>query len=238
MNKQHTSYSSAFALGEHAEIRLDRFGSDLFPVARVDGVMLYGERVMYRLSLFVNDGTAEAPNAFLHQGRPVDGFYESDLLPFEGTTYQGEVYDSCPYTNQDISQAKYQIGELVYVAIQLLPKADPLIKNPTQAIQRDYHNIPVLITSVGYEPGKVVYGVSIDREEYRNTPAWDDLYEGRLVRDDLSGWDSMFIQPAGGWLAFTLEGNKTGRSSGTEPNQGNVPRSVDSDKDDGVGYMC
>lgn len=232
MTKQHSNFSSAFALNEHAEIRLDRFGQDKFPVARVDGIMLYGDLTMYRLSLFVNDGPTHDPHPFLHQGRPVDGFREDDLLPFEGAMYHGQEYSSRPDVNQNIAGAKYQMGDLVQIAIH------------TQPEQTDFHNIPVLITSVGYEPGKVVYGVSIDRAEYRNTKAWDDVYEGRYVRDDLQGIDSVLVQPVGGWSAYyQLESTTSGRvdvygeDEIGQASVSNTPKS-DSDKDDGVGYMC
>ena len=232
MTKQHSNFSSAFALNEHAEIRLDRFGQDKYPVARVDGIMLYGDTAMYRLSLFINDGPTHDPHPSLHQGRPVDGFREDDLLPFEGVVYHGQEYSSRPDTNQNIPGVKYQMGDLVQIVIN------------TQDKQTDFHNIPVLITSVGYEPGKVIYGVSIDRAEYRNTKAWDDIYAGRYVRDDLQGIDSVLVQPAGGWSAYyAMESNTSGRVDafgkdeiGTA-NVANSPKS-DSDKDDGVGYMC
>lgn len=223
MTKQHSNFSSAFALNEHAEIRFDRFGQDKYPVARIDGIMLYGENVIYRLSLFVNEGTVDAPKAFLHQGRPVDGFFEADLLSYPGTSYRGEEYDSRPDANQNIVGAKYQIGDLVQIAIDIEPE------------QTDFHNIPVLITTVGYEPGKVIYGVSIDRAEYRDTAAWDDIYEGRYVRDCLSHLDSILIQPVGGWEAYyATKATMSGRTDASGPN----PNNPDSDKDDGIGYMC
>lgn len=243
MTKKHTQFSSAFALNEHAEIRLDRFGQDPYPVARVDGIMFYGDTTIYRLSLFVNDGPTHDPHPFLHQGRPVDGFREDDLLPFEGVVYHGQEYSSRPDTNQNLAGAKYQMGDLVQIVIHLqdIREAD---ENQPQATQTDFHNIPVLITSVGYEPGKVIYGVSIDRDHYRNTKAWDDAYEGRYVRDDLQGIDSVLVQPVGGWSAYyEAESNTSGRIDvfGADEigkaNVANTPKS-DSDKDDGVGYMC
>lgn len=213
------NHSSAFAIGDTAELSLDNFGTQ-FPIGIVDGILYYGDQIRYRVSLMVNVGTDAEPEAFLHEGRPVDGFCEPDLLPFTGAFQGYHPGERRPEFNTNLPRARFQIGDIVQVALHVatLGSADEC----PAPVQSDFHNIPVVVNSVRYEEGKVLYDVFIDRNRH---------FKGRLVADYLSGLDGICLRPVGGWP----EPVTTGRTSGKESNKSNDPKS---DNDDGVGYMC
>lgn len=244
MTKQQ-NYSSAFSLFDHAELRIDNFGQPM-PVGVIEGIMFYGDQIRYRVALFVNDAPAyKQPLPFLHEGLPIDGFVERDLIKFDGTYYASvKESERRPQYNLNLARAKFQIGDLVSIRIQISDQE-----------QQDYHNIPVLLTAVRYEEGKVLYDVSIDRAAYIGTDA-EHTNIGRLVIDELTNIDGVFIEPVGGWheylglpetssievngndvkvlhkpepsavnISVQVKGAVTGRSSGTEPNESAKPRS-------------
>ncbi|QYW04725.1 hypothetical protein MPK74_gp057 [Erwinia phage pEa_SNUABM_7] len=181
MTKQHTNYSSAFAINEMAVLSFDSFGSDkLYGV--VSGVMFYGPQRMYRVSIFANDGPESAPTAFLHEGRPIDGFIADDLLPVtdQYIPHIGHVgrYESTDH--KTFGDSPFTSGQLVEIKIKDIA---------------DSFNVPVLITGVTYVEGKIMYDVSIERAYYSD----GRVNGGRLVRDTLTGIDGIFIKPVGGW---------------------------------------
>lgn len=190
------NYSSAFAIGDKACLSLESFGLDkLYGV--VNGCMFYGPQRMYRVSLFVNEGPENKPQAFLHQGRPIDGFVFEDLLPVtdQYVPHIGHVGSYESTDNRQMGDAKFIGGQLVEIRFADIAKADPF-------------NIPVLITGVSYVEGKVMYEVSVERDYYTD----GRINGGRLVRDTLSNIDSIYIKPLGGWPkagddigAYTLE---------------------------------
>ncbi len=187
MFKKHTSYTSAFAIGEMAVLSLDRFGQNKVPYGVVEGCMAYGEQRMYRVSLFVNDGPASNPSAFLHQGRPVDGFLADDLkiiTDYQYADHIGHIGRFEDPKQELIGDSQFKVGQLVEVDIDLERKDE-----------YDKFNIPVMITGVRYEEGKILYDVSIQRAYYED----GRINGGRLVRDTLTGIDSVFIKPVGGW---------------------------------------
>ncbi|QZE59965.1 hypothetical protein pEaSNUABM35_00048 [Erwinia phage pEa_SNUABM_35] len=244
MTKQHTSYSSAFAIGEMTLLSLDNFGQNKVPYGVVDGCMAYGEQRMYRVSLFVNDGPADNPTAFLHQGRPVDGFIASDLKEIKE-----QYVDHIGHVGR-FESPHHKLGDSVFMSGQLVEVDIDLELDG----EYDKFNIPVMITGVTYVEGKVLYEVSIQRAYYND----GRVNGGRLVRDTLSNIDSIYIKPIGGWPETVLEakGDATltiksdgaitidsdadvvitansialepvvsGRTSGLVENQSNVPRS-------------
>ena len=246
MTKQHVSYSSAFAIGEMALLSLDNFGQNKVPYGVVEGCMFYGDQRMYRVSLFVNDGPESNPSAFLHQGRPVDGFLADDLKAITDYQYADHIGHIGRFEDpkcKAIGDSQFKTGQLVEVNIDLeLPG------------EYDKFNIPVMITGVTYVEGKVLYEVSIQRAYYND----GRIQGGRLVRDTLSNIDSIYIKPIAGWPktvletegdatitiksngtisidceadvvvtanSIALEGVVSGRTSGLVENKGNVPRS-------------
>lgn len=197
MSKKHTSYTSAFAIGEMAVLSLDRFGKNKVPYGVVEGCMIYGDQRMYRVSLFVNDGPANNPSAFLHQGRPVDGFLADDLKAITDYQYAdhiGHVGRFEDPKHEVIGDSKFKVGQLVEVDVDLEREGE-----------YDKFNIPVMITGVRYEEGKILYDVSIQRAYYED----GRIKGGRLMRDTLTNIDSVFIKPVGGWpeTVVTLEGD-------------------------------
>lgn len=187
MFKKHTSYTSAFAIGEMAVLSLDRFGQNKVPYGVVEGCMAYGDQRMYRVSLFVNDGPASNPSAFLHQGRPVDGFLADDLkiiTDYQYADHIGHIGRFEDPKQELIGDSQFKIGQLVEVDIDLEREGE-----------YDKFNIPVMITGVRYEEGKILYDVSIQRAYYED----GRINGGRLVRDTLTNIDSVFIKPVGGW---------------------------------------
>lgn len=244
MTKQQ-NYSSAFSLFDHAELRIDNFGQPM-PVGVIEGIMFYGDQIRYRVALFVNDAPADKqPNPFLHEGRLIDGFVERDLVRYGYDNFASvKESERRPQYNLNLARAKFQIGDLVSIRIQISDQE-----------QQDYHNIPVLLTAVRYEEGKVLYDVSIDRAAYIGTDA-ENTNIGRLVIDELTNIDGVFIEPVGGWhkylgmpetssievngsdvkvmhkpepsavnISVQVKGTVSGRSSGTEPNESAKPRS-------------
>ncbi|QZE58610.1 hypothetical protein pEaSNUABM28_00053 [Erwinia phage pEa_SNUABM_28] len=244
MTKQHTSYSSAFAIGEMALLSLDNFGRNKVPYGVVEGCMAYGEQRLYRVSLFVNDGPESNPSAFLHQGRPVDGFIASDLK-----AVKEQYVDHIGHVGR-FEQPHHKLGDSLFTSGQLV-EVDIDLELPGEY---DKFNIPVQITGVTYVEGKVLYEVSIQRAYYND----GRVNGGRLVRDTLSNIDSIYIKPIAGWPKTCLEqeGDATliikgdgtvtidgaadvvitansislepvvsGRTSGLVENQSNVPRS-------------
>ena len=214
MTKQHTSFESAFAIGECALLSLDNFGQNKVPYGVVEGCMAYGEQRLYRVSLFVNDGPESKPTAFLHQGRPVDGFLASDLkeIKEQYIDHIGHV-GRFEAPHHKLRDSLFVSGQLVEVDIDLeLPD------------EYDKFNIPVVITGVTYVEGKVLYEVSIQRAYYKD----GRVNGGRLVRDTLSNIDSIYIKPMHGWPKTCLEeikGTVTGRVSCVTENQSAEPRS-------------
>ena len=221
MTKQHTSYSSAFAIGEMALLSLDNFGQSKVPYGVIEGCMFYGEQRMFRVSLFVNDGPESNPSAFLHQGRPVDGFIADDLKAITDYQYADHIGHIGRFEDpkhEAIGDTQFKTGQLVEVDIDLeIPG------------EYDKFNIPVVITGVTYVEGKVLYEVSIQRAYYTD----GRITGGRLVRDTLSNIDSIYIKPMHGWPKtcletegdFLLQGTVTGRVSCATENQSAKPRS-------------
>ena len=208
MSKQHVSYSSAFAIGEKAVLALDSFGANKVPYGVIEGVMFYGRQRLYRVSLFVNEGTEASPSAFLHQGRPVDGFIAQDLKPILDRQYVDHIGHVGKFERTDcvlMGESQFIAGQLVEVDIDL--------EGPEE---QDKFNIPVMVTGVTYVEGKVLYEVSIERAYYSD----GRVKGGRLVRDTLSNIDSIYLKPVGGWpetvldeekgdVTFTVKGNGT-----------------------------
>lgn len=193
MSKQHVSYSSAFAIGEKAVLALDSFGANKVPYGVIEGVMFYGRQRLYRVSLFVNEGTEASPTAFLHQGRPVDGFIAQDLKPILDRQYIDHIGHVGKFERPDESYAgstTFSPGQLVEVDIDL--------EGPEE---QDKFNIPVMVTGVTYVEGKVLYEVSIERAYYSD----GRVKGGRLVRDTLSNIDSIYLKPVGGWPETVLD---------------------------------
>lgn len=207
------NYKSAFSIGDKAQFSLDNFAAETLPCGRIDGIMFYGEQVLYRVSLFVNEGGSDSEaKAYLHQGRPVDGFTEGDLkrIDRQYIDHVGHVGQYEPVEALDLP-CDFEIGELVEVRIDLSQE------NP------DFFNIPVEIAAVRYEEGKVLYDVCILRQYYFD----GTVAEGnRLVKDHLYGLDSIYLKPVGGWPALGIAPVTSGRVDGTKENQGNVPRSI------------
>ncbi|AQT28533.1 hypothetical protein YOLOSWAG_49 [Erwinia phage vB_EamM_Yoloswag] len=182
-------YSSAFSIGDHAALSLDRFGADT-PYGVIDGILFYGPQVRYRVSLFVNDGPKSKPSAFRHEGRPVDGFIEDDLcavtdqyVPHVGHVGRYEPVESL------VLPCAFQMGQLVAINWSGMEDA------------QDPFNVPVMVTGVRYEEGKVLYDVSLQRKHYTDGSMCIDTSTtyGRLIGDSLSGIDSIFIKPLDGW---------------------------------------
>ncbi len=219
MGKKHSQFSSAFAIGEMAVLSLDNFGENKVPYGVIEGVMFYGDQRLYRVSLFVNDGPKAAPEAFLHQGRPVDCFQVSDLIKITDTQYIDHIghvgkFERAP--RSAIAGTPFSYGELVEVKID------------TERTDHDAFNIPVMITGVQYDEGKVLYDVSIQRAYYED----GRVNGGRLVRDTLTGIDSIYIKPIGGWEAYEtlkLEAKTDGDVTLTIKGDGTL--TVDSDVD-------
>lgn len=197
MEQKHPKFSSAFTINDHAQLHIDRFGNEQYPVARVEGIMMYGSNLMYRLSLFINTDTKENPNPFLHEGLPIDGFRAEDLLPYEGHEFLGKKFGYGPLTSELIVQSNYQIGDLVRVAVATADTRT-VDYNPNS---QDFYNIPVSVVGITYITGKVLYDVRVNRDSYKDTPAWSDVMRGTSVKDVLTGIDSIYIQPEGGWPA-------------------------------------
>lgn len=196
MSKQHVSYSSAFAIGEKAVLTLDSFGANKVPYGVIEGVMFYGRQRLYRVSLFVNEGTEASPTAFLHQGRPVDGFIAQDLKPILDRQYVDHIGHVGKFERTDcvlMGESQFIAGQLVEVDIDL---------EGTE--EQDKFNIPVMVTGVTYVEGKVLYEVSIERAYYSD----GRVKGGRLVRDTLSNIDSIYLKPVGGWPETVLDEEK------------------------------
>ncbi|QZE56253.1 hypothetical protein pEaSNUABM23_00055 [Erwinia phage pEa_SNUABM_23] len=196
MTKQHVSYSSAFAIGESAILVLDSFGQNKVPYGVIEGVMFYGRQRLYRVSLFVNEGTEASPEAFLHQGRPVDGFIAQDLKPILDRQYIDHIGHVGKFERTDcaaMGDASFIPGQLVEVDIDLESEGE-----------QDKFNIPVVVTGVTYVEGKVLYEVSIQRAYYND----GRVNGGRLVRDTLSNIDSIYLKPVGGWPETVLDEEK------------------------------
>lgn len=193
MSKQHVSYSSAFAIGEMALLSLDNFGQNKVPYGVIEGVMFYGRQRLYRVSLFVNDGPESNPSAFLHQGRPVDGFIAQDLKPILDRQYVDHIGHVGKFERPDEAYSgntQFIPGQLVEVDIDL-----------EGTDEQDKFNIPVMVTGVTYVEGKVLYEVSIQRAYYED----GRVKNGRLVRDTLSNIDSIYLKPVGGWPETVLD---------------------------------
>jgi len=214
MSKKHTSYTSAFAIGEMAVLSLDNFADCELPYGVVEGVLFYGPQVRYRLSLFVNDGPASSPKAYRHEGRPVDGFIADDLRAITNSQYVPHIGHVGMFERTDYSKighAEFKMGELVQINWSGLE------------IGFDPFNIPVMITGVRYEEGKVLYDVSIQRKHYEDGSIRIDTSTtyGRLVGDSLHSVDSIFLKPVGGWRNPIT----SGRLDSNAENKSNVPRS-------------
>ncbi|AXG67417.1 hypothetical protein JA33_043 [Dickeya phage vB_DsoM_JA33] len=180
--KEHTSYSSAFAIGEHAELCFDM--SEQIPFGRIEGIEFGVNGINYTVAMAVNTGTQEKPDYEFHSGRPLVGVDERLLDSFV-STLPNDIAGKYP----TLEGCKFQIGDTVRFKLE-----DHVAKVGAA--------IPVLIWGVSYTKGKVMYDVSIDADEYQNTSAYNDIYE-RYLKHSMDRVDSVFIQPIGGWKLET-----------------------------------
>ncbi|AXG66772.1 hypothetical protein HOU08_gp046 [Dickeya phage vB_DsoM_JA29] len=176
--KQHTNYSSAFAIGEHAELCFDL--SEQIPFGRIEGVEFGVNGISYTVAVAVNAGTQENPEYEFHSGRPLVGVDER-LLASHTSTLPNAIAGKYP----TLEGCNFQVGDIVRFKFE-------------DHIAKVGATIPVLIWGVDYTKGKIMYDVSVDADEYQNTSAYNDIYE-RYLKHSIDRVDSIFIQPIGGW---------------------------------------
>ena len=183
LRKKHTEYSTAFAIGEHAQLTLDVF-NDL-PFGRVEGVDFTPDGINYTIAIALNDGTKEKPEYYFHSLRPMIGVSGKILKAFENSLVDNPLKGSMP----PLPFSEFQIGDTVAFDLR------DIISDFKPAA------IPVLIWGVAYVAGKVMYDISISVDEYRDTKGYNDINE-RWLRHSIDRVDSIFIEPVGGWSAF------------------------------------
>lgn len=178
--KEHTNYASAFAIGEHAEMRLDSFNN--VPFGRIEGIEFGVNGIVYTVAIAVNSGTAEKPEYEFHSGRPIVGI-DDRLLVRSDCGIPNDLVGKYPI----VENTRFQIGDTVGL-------------NLAEVISgADICAIPVMIWGVSYTAGKITYDISIDADEYKDTPAYNEIYE-RYLKHSMDKVDSIFITPVGGWL--------------------------------------
>lgn len=183
LRKEHVNYSSAFAIGEHAQLTLDTLGD--LPFGRIEGVDFTPDGINYTVALAINVGSKEKPEYYFHSLRPMIGVSEKILKAYENKLVDNPLASSMP----ELSYSAFQIGDTVTLDLQ--------------HIISDYNPaaIPVLIWGVAYVQGKIMYDISITVDEYFGQKGYNEINE-RWLRHSIDRVDGVFIEPIGGWAAF------------------------------------
>jgi hypothetical protein len=183
LRKEHVNYSSAFAIGEHAQLTLDTLGD--LPFGRIEGVDFTPDGINYTVAIAVNFGTKENPEYCFHSLRPMIGVSEKILKAHENSLVSNPMKESMP----ELPHAAHQIGDTVTFDLQdVIGEYNPAA-------------IPVLIWGVAYVAGKIMYDINITVDEYRDTKGYNEINE-RWLRHSIDRVDGVFIEPVGGWDAF------------------------------------
>lgn len=180
LRKAHTNYASAFAINEHAELRLDVLNGNA--VGRIEEVRYTTYGIVYNVAMSVNIGSEQDPVWGWHSGRLIEGV-NPIFLRAQESDLPNDLKDKFP----QLPSTKHQVGDVVSFTCDVLGK-DAIIPN----------NIPVLIWGVSYEEGKVLYDVSVDAAIYADNECKDTV-NGRYTMHSMCKIDSIFIQPVGGW---------------------------------------
>lgn len=183
LRKEHVNYSSAFAIGEHAQLTLDVLGD--LPFGRIEGTDFTPDGINYTVALAINVGTKENPEYSFHSLRPLIGVSEKVLKAFDNKLVDNPLALSMP----PLPYAAFQIGDTVTFDLQ------DIISDFNPAA------IPVLIWGVAYVQSKIMYDISITVDEYRDQKGYNHINE-RWLRHSIDRVDSAFIEPIGGWDAF------------------------------------
>ncbi|WOL24628.1 hypothetical protein fHeYen902_282 [Yersinia phage fHe-Yen9-02] len=187
--KEHTSYSSAFAIGEHAMMVLSKIDDHEWPLGQIVGVNYSRYGMSYDVAPLILDGSPEQ-DIIVHTKLPFYGIVEERLaiLPTTGLSdkMKAIVEEASLWNVPTPPNSRYDIGDLVRIDFQISDQG------------RGRFSVPVLIYSVGYSEGTVTYGVSIDRSLYAGTKGWDNLYE-RMAKDCYDNIDCVLIEPVRGW---------------------------------------
>jgi len=235
--ERHQYTSTAFGIGTHAMMKLDNVTS-VGPMVRISAIEFGVNGITYTVAPVIVESPCDAnvmmPSLYVHEAGYIYGFKFGHLScgaivggPDSRSFQFGQIVNPLESPFPSVNQTELQIGQYV-------------------RLHHMFEELPVLVWGVTFREGKVFYDVSIDQEKYRNTPAWDNVYE-RNVCDSLHHIDSIFMHPVGGWpeqshvetkpepntweaLDGLIGGNTmpsvvSGRVSCAVENQGNVPRS-------------
>jgi len=112
-SKKHTNFSSAFAINEHAELRLDILNGNA--VGRIEEVRYTTYGIVYNVAMSVNVGTASDPVWGWHSGRPIEGVNPIFLRAFE-SDLPNDLKDKFP----QLPSTKYQVGDVVSFTCDVL----------------------------------------------------------------------------------------------------------------------
>lgn len=178
-HKEHSVQTSAFAIGEHAELRLDFLKRT--PFFHVTSVNFTSSGITYDIAVAVNAGTDEKPLYEYHDLRPITGV-DGSILKKSESDIPNFLLGKFPF----LDAATHQVGDVVELDLFGI------------IFKHDIHAIPVLVWGVRYTEGKVCYDLSIDCDQYRGTTAYDKIYE-RYLKHSLDNVDGIFVQPVGGW---------------------------------------
>lgn len=180
-HKEHTSYSSAFAIGEHAELRLDFFDKEE-PFGRVEAVQFSTEGITCNVAMAISASNDDVTVREFHSATPLQNVDQRLLKYFRHTGIDNPLQNSFPV----LPGTHIQVGDLVKLDFS------------SEIENYNPFAIPVLIWGVTYFEGRIRYHVSLDCDQYRGTSAFDTIYE-RYVKHSIDCVDAAFIQPIGGW---------------------------------------
>lgn len=186
-HKEHSHQSSAFAIGEHAEMRLDFFGKEE-PFGRVEAVQFSTEGITCNVAVAISASNDDVTVREFHSSTPLVNVDQRLLKYFQHKGIENPLQNSFPV----LPGTHIQVGDLV--------------KLDFYSEIKDYNPfvIPVLIWGVNYQEGRVRYNVSLDCDQYRGTSAFDTIYE-RFLKHSIDNVDAAFIQPIGGWEEIEVD---------------------------------
>lgn len=174
--KKFTSYETAFAIGEHAELRLDIVSG--IPIGRVEGIRFTPDGTFYDIAIALDQpGTQE-----WHSTVPLMNV-SGNLLKRNSVNVHTDMQRIYPTHDN----ARFQLGDLVTLDLS------PYMKETNLAV------IPVLIWGVDYVKSKVKYNISIDIDVYRERDEFKNSVNERDIKMSIDNVDCMFITPIGGW---------------------------------------